>query len=81
VAINAIHLDRIPSFGYDLLSKERQIRSVANYTTLDAVEFLELAATIPIHTVVDPFPLDKVNQALAAVKGGSARGAAVLTMS
>ena len=81
MAINAIHLDRIPSFGYDLLWKERQIRSVANYTTLDALEFLELAATMPIHTIVDPYPLDKVNQALAAVKGGSARGAAVLTMS
>jgi propanol-preferring alcohol dehydrogenase len=81
VAINAIHLDRIPSFSYDLLRQERQIRSVTNYTTRDAVEFLELAATMPIRTVVDPFPLDQVNQALAAVKRGSARGAAVLTMS
>ena len=33
VAINAIHLDRIPEFDYDrLLWGERQIRSVANMT-------------------------------------------------
>ena len=37
VAINAIHLDRMPEFDYDkLLWGERQIRSVANMTRADA---------------------------------------------
>ena len=41
VAINAIHLDRIPQFDYDrLLWGERQIRSVANMTRSDAQDFL-----------------------------------------
>lgn len=80
VAINAIHLDRIPEFDYDLLWLERQIRSVANFTRADAKEFLSLAVDIPIRTVVDPFPLDKANEALAAVKDGSVNGTAVLTV-
>ena len=42
VAINAIHLDRMPEFDYDrLLWGERQIRSVANMTRADARDFLE----------------------------------------
>jgi propanol-preferring alcohol dehydrogenase len=40
VAINAIHLDAMPSFDYDkLLWGERQIRSVANMTRADARTF------------------------------------------
>ena len=43
VAINAIHLDRIPEFDYDrLLWGERQIRSVANMTRADARDFLKI---------------------------------------
>ena len=40
VAINAIHLDRIPEFPYELLWWERTMRSVANVTRADAAEFL-----------------------------------------
>ncbi len=78
VAVNAIHLDRIPAFDYDLLWLERQIRSVANFTRRDAMEFLDLAAEIPIRTVVESFPLEQANDALEAVKDGSVQGAAVL---
>ena len=79
VAINAIHLDRIPEFPYDLLWWERQLRSVANSTRADAQEFLDLAATIPVRTIVDPFPLEAANVALSRLHGGSISGAAVLT--
>ena len=49
MAINAIHLDRMPEFDYDrLLWGERQIRSVANMTRADARDFLDLAAKIQI---------------------------------
>lgn len=79
VAINAIHLDRIPRFDYDrLLWGERQIRSVANMTRDDARDFLALAAAIKLKPQVTSFPLDKANQALQALKADSINGAAVI---
>jgi len=81
VAINAIHLDRVPEFDYDsLLWGERQLRSVANMTRSDAADFLNLAAEIGLKPQVTGFPLDQANEALAAVKRDSINGAAVLVM-
>ena len=79
VAVNAIHLDRMPEFSYDLLWWERQLRSVANVTRRDAVEFMELAAAVPVRTQVELFPLEAGNEALEALAAGRIRGAAVLT--
>ena len=79
VAINAIHLDRIPQFDYDrLLWGERQIRSVANMTRADARDFLGLAAKIGLRPRVTSFPLDQANQALAAIESDSVDGSAVI---
>ena len=79
VAINAIHLDRIPEFDYDrLLWGERQIRSVANMTRADAPDFLEIAAQIGLRPKVTVFPIDQCNEALLAVKNDSIDGAAVI---
>jgi alcohol dehydrogenase, propanol-preferring len=79
VAINAIHLDRIPEFDYDhLLWGERQLRSVANMTRSDARDFLQIAADIGLQPKVTTFPLDRANEALIAVKNDSIDGAAVL---
>jgi propanol-preferring alcohol dehydrogenase len=79
VAINAIHLDRIPEFDYDrLLWGERQIRSVANMTRADARDFLQLASEINLRPKVSRFTLDQANEALHAVKRGSVDGAAVI---
>lgn len=80
VAINAIHLDTVPEFPYELLWMERSISSVANFTRADAEEFLELAAEIRIETVVDTYPLADVNIALGRLKSGEVDGAAVLTI-
>jgi propanol-preferring alcohol dehydrogenase len=81
VAINAIHLDRMPQFDYDsLLWGERQIRSVANMTRADARDFLALAAEIGINPDITVFPLDRVNDALRAVKDDGLDGAAVVTL-
>ncbi len=81
VAINAIHLDRMPQFDYDsLLWGERQIRSVANMTRADARDFLELAAKIGMKPQVTAFPLDQANEALAAVKQDQINGAAVIVL-
>jgi alcohol dehydrogenase, propanol-preferring len=81
VAINAIHLDEIPAFDYDLLWRERALRSVANFTRRDAEEFLALAASIPIRTIVDVYPLADANTALADLARGDVTGAAVLVPS
>jgi alcohol dehydrogenase, propanol-preferring len=79
VAINAIHLDRIPEFDYDrLLWGERQLRSVANMTRADARDFLQIAAEIGLRPKVTTFPLDRANEALAAVKSDAIDGAAVI---
>ena len=79
VAINAIHLDRIPQFDYDsLLWGERQIRSVANMTRADARDFLALAAKIGLRPKVNVFSLDQANDALLAVKKDAVDGAAVI---
>lgn len=80
VAVNAIHLDEIPRFDYELLWWERQIRSVANVTRADVAELVELAATIPIRTRTEVLPLAEASTALARLADGRVSGAAVLTM-
>jgi propanol-preferring alcohol dehydrogenase len=79
VAINAIHLDRIPEFDYDrLLWNERQLRSVANMTRSDARDFLNLASEIGLQPKVTAYPLEQANEALAAVKSDRVDGAVVI---
>ena len=79
VAINAIHLDRMPEFDYDrLLWGERQIRSVANMTRSDARDFLKIAADIQLQPKTTAFSLDQANEALEAVRNDAIDGAAVI---
>jgi len=81
VAINAIHLDRIPQFDYDrLLWGERQLRSVTNMTRADARDFLQIAAEIGMRPKVTAFRLDDANEALLAVKRDAIDGAAVIVI-
>jgi len=80
VAINAIHLDGIPAFDYDLLWRERVLRSVANFTRADANEFLELAARIPIRAQTQTFALAEAPEALARLAAGEVQGSAVLVV-
>jgi propanol-preferring alcohol dehydrogenase len=79
VAVNAIHLDQVPAFDYDLLWKERSLTSVANVTRQDAREFLALAAEIGIQTSPQPYPLEAASRALTDLESGKiGAGAAVL---
>lgn len=73
-----IHMSDIPSFPYELLWRERSLRSVANLTRQDGEEFLALAAQTPLRTEVQTFPLAQAEQALLAVRQGQVQGAAVL---
>ncbi len=79
VAINAVHLDRIPQFDYDrLLWGERQIRSVTNMTRSDARDFLQLAGSIGLRPKVTHFSLDQANEVLLALSRDAIDGAAVI---
>jgi propanol-preferring alcohol dehydrogenase len=78
VVCGGIHMSDIPTFPYALLWQERVIRSVANLTRRDAEEFLALAPKVPVRVETVPYPLDRANDALAALRGGAFTGAAVL---
>lgn len=78
VVSGGIHMSDIPAFSYDLLWQERSMRSVANLTRQDAHEFLDIAFKIPVRTTTKAYPLAAANQALADLRAGHVRGAAVL---
>ena len=78
VVCAGIHMSDIPSFPYDLLWGERVLRSVANLTRQDGIEFLALAPRIPIHTQVEAHPLADANQALDRLRRGDVLGAEVI---
>ena len=78
VVCAGIHMSDIPSFPYELLWEERSVRSVANLTRQDGVEFLELAPKVPVRAHVEELPLSQANQALERMRSGRARGSLVL---
>jgi alcohol dehydrogenase, propanol-preferring len=73
-----IHMSDVPAMPYSLLWGERSIRSVANLTRRDGLEFLALAGRIPVETRVETFPLAEANEALGRLRSGALTGAAVL---
>jgi propanol-preferring alcohol dehydrogenase len=75
-----IHMSDIPSFPYQLLWRERTIRSVANLTRRDGEELLALAPQVPIRTRVTEYPLAAANSALDDLREGRLQGAAVLAI-
>jgi propanol-preferring alcohol dehydrogenase len=78
VVCGGIHMSDIPAFPYDILWGERVVRSVANLTRRDGEEFFALAPRVPVHTTVEPFPLEQANEALSRLREGKVTGAAVL---
>lgn len=80
VVCAGIHMSDIPSFPYGILWGERVVRSVANLTRRDGEEFLALAPRVPVRTRVTEYPLERANEAVAALRSGAVTGAAVLTV-
>src|SRR4051794_6351744 len=78
VVCAGIHMSDIPSFPYDLLWGERQLRSVANLTRDDGERFMRIAPQVPVRTQVEPFPLERANEALDRVRAGRIDGAAAI---
>ena len=80
VVCAGIHMSDIPAFPYELLWKERQVRSVANLTRQDGQDFLQIAPKVPVRVEAHPYPLADANRALDDLAHGRFEGAAVLTV-
>lgn len=78
VVCGGIHMSDIPAFPYRDLWGERTLCSVANLTRRDGIEFLRLAAAVPIEVTVTTYPLEEANRALDDLRAGRLHGAAVL---
>jgi propanol-preferring alcohol dehydrogenase len=78
VVCAGIHMSDVPAFPYAILWGERSMRSVANLTRRDAIEFIALAQQARIESRVTAYPLHAANEALAALRNGELIGAAVL---
>lgn len=59
---------------------EKEIKSVANVARRDVIEYLEIAAKIPIRPEVQTYSLEQANIALLELKTRKIRGAKVLCM-
>ncbi|MDQ5987203.1 MAG: putative alcohol dehydrogenase AdhA [Syntrophus sp. SKADARSKE-3] len=57
---------------------EKEIKSVANVTRRDIVEFMDLAAAMAMRPEVQEYPLEEANRALRELKQRKIRGAKVL---
>ncbi len=80
VVCAGIHMSAIPSFPYEILWEERQIRSVANLTRADGDQLLPLAAAAGVRAEVTTYPLAAANEALDDLRSGSLEGSGVLTI-
>lgn len=80
VVCAGIHMTNIPSFPYRFLWEERTLTSVANVKRQDVNQFLKLIAQIPIKTKVNSYPLARIKEALADLRGGRLEGSAVITI-
>ena len=75
-----IHMSEIPSFPYELLWGERTLRSVANLTRRDGVEFMELVPRVPVHSEVTAYSLSELPHALDDLRASRLSGAAVVRL-
>ena len=78
VVCAGIHMTDIPSFPYEVLYNEHKVRSVANLTRQDGLEFLALAHQVPVRTTVTTYDLDHTEDALADLRAGRFEGTAVV---
>lgn len=78
LVLGGIHMSPIPTMPYEILWGERVIRSVANLTRQDGIEFMELAGRLPLDITIEVFALEAANEALAKLRDGKLSGAAVL---
>ena len=78
VVCAGIHMSDIPSFAYEILWHERELKSVANLTRQDGEDFFTIVPKVGIKTETTAYPLTRANEALADLRAGRLHGAAVL---
>jgi propanol-preferring alcohol dehydrogenase len=78
VICGGIHMSDIPEIPYDLLWGERTIRSVANLTREDGLDFMKILNRYPIKVETHQYELEDANTALDDLRAGRFDGAAVL---
>ncbi len=78
VICGGIHMSDIPSFPYKILWEERMVKSVANLTKNDGVEFFKVASKVNIKTEINLYNPEELNQALDDLRNGRFNGSAVL---
>jgi propanol-preferring alcohol dehydrogenase len=78
VVCAGIHMSDIPSFPYEILWHERELKSVANLTRQDGEDFFTIVPKVGIKTETTAYPLARANEALADLRAGRLHGAAVL---
>ncbi len=78
LVLGGIHMSEIPAMPYEILWGERVIRSIANLTRDDGLEFMRVAERVPLKMSVTTFPLAEANDALQRLRDGELTGAAVL---
>lgn len=78
LALAGIYMSPIPEIEYKLIYHEKGVKSVANSTRQDVLDFLQIATKIPVQTEVHAFSLEQANHALTLLKHGKINGAGVL---
>lgn len=79
LAVAGIHLTDIPPLVYDRhLFEERELRSVTANTRRDGEELLALAPRLGVEATVQPYSLERADEALADLAHDRVTGAAVL---
>lgn len=78
--LGAVYMTPIEIKDYNLIWMERSIKSLANVTRQDGVEFLRIAERIQIKTEIEVFPFEKLQDALVLTKNGKVRGNAVVKL-
>jgi propanol-preferring alcohol dehydrogenase len=64
----------------DHLWLEKEIKTVANVTARDLLDFLPIAARVPLRVETQTYKLEEANRALLELRNGDLRGAKVLTI-
>ncbi len=79
LSVAGIHLSDVPALSYQRhLFQERTVRSTTANTRADGREFLELAQRHRLTVTVQPYPLDRADEALIDLAADRVTGAAVL---
>ncbi len=78
VVCAGIHMSDIPGFPYSLLWEERSLRSVANLTREDGLEFMRVAEEAHLEIDTEVLPLSEAGTALDRLRTGRVHGTAVL---